>query len=161
MGDNASVRKEEKAKKAEKVAKEKAEKKEKAETIKQSKPKKEREVIIVHNVEKDDKLEFLEEEKIVVHSTPQYSNTHNDSYVYGRSVGQSYTYGDNFLYDYYNNGKTVNNTVEVEADRVSADRSASPIGLKEQSDQIIKAYNDMPTQLKKYIIDKILSKTME
>ncbi|MBE5735632.1 MAG: hypothetical protein E7361_04235 [Clostridiales bacterium] len=156
IGDNAGKRKEEKAKKKEKKEKEKAEKKSKEPvTVLHREP-----IIVYKSADKGDELEFLEEEKVVVKSEPKYSNEHNDSYVFGRSVGQSYSYGDNFIYDYYNNGKTVEYT-EAEADKSVSKPSTPDIGQKEKSERIIEAYNDMPTQLKKYILDKILSNSIK
>ncbi len=161
LGDAATARAEERAKKAEKAKKEKAERvaKAKEEKEKKAEARKEREKTIVINIDDEDTLEFLEEEKVVVRSDAQHSNEHNDSYVMGRSVGQSYTYGENFLHDYYNNGKTVYTNEEVVV-RDIPKPTTSEIGLKEKSDEIIEAYNDMPAQLKRYIIDKILSKSM-
>ncbi len=149
IGDNAGKRKEDKAKKEE------AKKKATASKCASEKQPPTREPIIVYKGKNSsDELEFLEEEKIEVKSDPKYSNTHSDSYVFGRSVGPSYSYGDNFLYDYYNNGKTVDYT-EVEVDKSVSKTSIPDIGPEEKSEEIIKAYNDMPTQLKQYILDKI------
>ncbi len=134
------------------------------------KPAKKEKIIVKENDMEN--LVFLEREKPEEEPNPYYRNDNHQSYIIGSySQGEEYSYGDNYLHNYYNDGKTVKYTNETqtkpeiepykyeeyrpsEVDRVATE-------LKSQSDNIVNTYIDMPTELKKYILYKMFMSEIE
>ena len=121
-------------------------KKENKEKIKKSKQAKEKQVI---------ELEFLEEDVPFIDQNPYYNKDTNYSYI-NNSGGEErkvYTYGDNYLYDYYNDSREQVNNPPVKEIKIIEDKSEQ---LRETED-LLEKYKNLPPEFKVYIINKILS----
>lgn len=165
LGDNKREKQEKPKKekpKKEPVKKEETEEKEKKEKPAKEKKEKQKKEQVVTKANTESQLIFLEEEKPYVESRPQYAHEHNDSYVVGRYNSddiKDYSYGNNYLYDYYNDGKTVeiyNKHSQMEEQPILFEETKAS-DLRSKSDEIVSTYHDLPTELKKYILEKILN----
>ncbi len=99
-------------------------------------------------------IQYIEEPKPVF-NTSDNCNSSTQTYIIGGSDGVSTrSYGNNYLYDYYNNGKTFNNIEQKKLDS-SVDDSIKEIEKK--TDELLEVYQDLPTELKRYILNKLLT----
>ena len=167
LGDNKKPKKE-------KVKKE--EKKDAKEPIKEVEPKQEKtikEKIVVKDTNeqenkkdktiktKDNKQEeliYLEEDKpapVVIE--PYYSHYNHSSYITNayNIPERRITTEENYLHDYYNDGKTFDNIQPKKAEDKS--KAQEHIEMAKKSDEIVQTYNSLPVELKKYILEKILA----
>jgi len=123
----------------------------------------EKDKIIVKDKE-GDSLVFLEREQPQEEPNPYYRNDNCQSYIIGNTTkGQIYDYGDNYMYNYYNDGKTsqyIGNNTSFEQDELNKAYDNSNLDkvseeLKTQTDSIVNQYTDLPTELKRYILYKM------
>ena len=142
-------------KKTEPVKKENEEKHKK---VVEKKEKHKKEKIIVKKRMEDD-LVFLEEEKPYVETRPYYSHERNDSYIVGMYDGEynNFGYGENYLHNYFNDERfesTVNPSQNIDIKMADDDKRISD--FEKKSDELINTYKSLPSELKQYIINKLM-----
>lgn len=171
LGDNKRAKKEKpkkEEKKPELVKKEEEKPKEEKVVVKQEKIKVIKEKPVkekkVKPKEEEIKITYLEEPKSEVAPVDAYySHDNHNSYVVSsyNVPDRKMPYGENYLHDYYNDGKTFNNIEPKREERVESYNISSSakdrIEMAKKSDDIVRTYNSLPTELKRYILEKILS----
>ena len=150
LGDAKPKKKKEKQTKEDNVS-------DKTQKVKEKKEKQKKEKVVLL----EDTLTFLEEDAPYVETRPFYSHEHKDSYIVGLYDGEvkDYSYGDNYLHEYFNDGKTTKYIEEVapvvEKPTPQPVQKSSDSDYRQKSEEIVEAYKDLPSELKQYIINKL------